>query len=84
MRHVFVGQIQLKLLLQPLHERVERLRRIVGRDQFPDQGDQTLDLHAVAQATYGEGGLLVFNLGQLVGMKQEAMINQQAKAQAAA
>ncbi len=84
MRQMFGRRIQLKLFLQLVGNLLKLLGRILGRDQLPHDREQTLHLHPVPQAPYGTRRLLVLDLGQLVGMEQEAMINQQTQDQATA
>ena len=84
MRQMLGGRVERKLLLQLVGNLLECLGGILGHDQLLEDRQQTLYLHATTQAPYGIRRLLVLDLGQLVGMQQEAMINQQAQNQAAA
>jgi hypothetical protein len=58
--------------------------RISGRHQGLDDVDQTLDLHIGPQTSYGIRRQVMFELGMLVGMKEQALINQQAQDYASA
>lgn len=49
-------------------------------EDHPHDLDQALDLGVVDQAANGVRGLAVFNGGGLLGMPQQAMVKQQAKA----
>jgi hypothetical protein len=58
---------------------VELPLRIIGRQQVRDDVDETLDLHICTQTSDGIRRQVMFELGVLVGMKEQAMINQEAQ-----
>jgi hypothetical protein len=60
------------------------LLRRFRRDEVLDDVDQTLDLHMCSSTPHGIRRQVVCELGALVGMKKEAVINQQAQDHAAA
>jgi hypothetical protein len=65
-------------------EVVELPLRIIGRQQGRDDVDETLDLHIGAQTSYGIRRQVMCELGVLVGMKEPALINQEAQDHASA
>ena len=76
---MFLGRAEDKLFVLGVGEVVKLPLRINGREQVRDDVDETLDLHICAQTSYGIRRKVMFELGMLVGMKEQAMINQEAQ-----
>ena len=76
--YMFLGAAEDKLFVQGVREVMELPRRIIGRQQVVDDVDQTLALYICAQTSHGIRRQVMFELGLLVGMKEQAMINQAA------
>ena len=53
-----------------------------GGEHLPDHRQHALDLDAIDQAPNGKRGLPVLQLGQLVRMQEQTLVNQQAQEQA--
>jgi len=58
---------------------MQLLLMIIRRHEGLDNVDQTLDLHVCPETPHGIRGQVVCELGVLVGMNKERMINQQAQ-----
>ena len=57
---------------------------VCGGEHLTDHCQHALDLDAIDQAPDGKRGLPVLQLGQLVRMQEQTMVNQQAQDQASA
>jgi hypothetical protein len=75
---MFLGAAEDKLFVQGVRKVMELPRRITGRQQVVDDVDQTLALYICAQTSHGIRRQVMCELGVLVGMKEQAMINQAA------
>ena len=58
---------------------MQLLLRSIRRQEVLNDVDQTLNLHVCSQTPHGIRRQVVLNLGMLVGMKEQRMINQQAQ-----
>jgi hypothetical protein len=82
--HLVLGVAEDEHFVSGVGEAVEWPLRIIGRQQVRDDVDETLDLHLCAQTSYGIRRQVMCELGVLVGMKAQAMINQEAQDHASA
>ena len=74
---MLLGASEGKHLVQGFGEVLQAALWIIGRHQVLKDIDQALDLHVCPQASHSICGQVVFELGLLVGMNEQRVINQQ-------